>query len=330
MPRLFTKNWPHLILIFFVAFGISFFSASAIRVFLTSKNQPPETASAESLTSENPTPEQAEAEPKTPEFIDLQFLVDQWIDTLSPNVKVGLMIYDLDNDRVAAASNPDLIMNTASVYKLFFAYDGYREIARDLASPDDYFTTTEKGNLTYGDCLDLIIRESYNGCAESLRTNAAASERVTNLISELGLTSTTNLGLSSTAYDLVELLKLYYAHPDLTPELWSKIQDSMLNQPPTTYNWRQGLPSGFNQALVYDKVGWDWNGSAWNIYNDVALIDFPGQNRHYAVAILTSGLASYEPLVTFGSQFETAVLSSETVPDTETPEYSDLPTAPSN
>lgn len=257
-----------------------------------------------------------------PTIIDFQSLIDQWVaDTvISSRIDVGVVIYDLDHQTTVGAYQADTVFNAASIYKLFYAYDGYREISANRDSANSYFiTTADKGDLTLGDCLDLIMRESYNGCAEPLRNDSSRTARVEALISELDLTNTTGAGLYSTANDLAALLKLYWEHPDLTADQWLKLQDSMLNQPPTpsVYNydaiddWRQGLPAGFTTAEVYNKVGWAWNGSCWSVYDDAAIVVFPEQNRHYIVVALTEGLAGPipTPLVQLGQLIETTVLS---------------------
>lgn len=258
---------------------------------------------------------------KTPVFINLQPIVDTWLKTTRANV--GLMVYDLDNDQVAASYQPDKVFDVASIYKLFFVYDGYRQIENGTMSADAHYTTTSDyrtGAYTYGECLDLMIRESYNGCADKMYSDRGASARVNDLISELNLTNTSNSGLSSTAADLTELLKLYYEHPDLSDENWQKITDSMLNQPATevepgtTYNWRQGLPSGFSkQVNVYDKVGWAWDvdNKAWTTYADAAIVDFAEQNRHYIIVVLTSGLPdrTAKTIANLGARIEDAILS---------------------
>lgn len=258
-----------------------------------------------------------------PDFIDLQPTVNAWLKTTSANV--GLMIYDLDNNRVAASYQPNRVFNVASIYKLFFVYDGYRQIETGTMTADARYVTTNDyraDTYTYGECLDLMIRESYNGCADKMRSNKQAFARVTSLINELQLKNTTNGGLSSTAADLTELLKLYYEHPDLSDANWQKIADSMLIQPATkidastTYDWRQGLPSGFSKhANVYDKVGWAWSETdkVWNTYADAAIIEFPTQSRHYAAAVLTSGLTSRNaaPLSNLGARIEDTVLNAD-------------------
>ncbi len=310
MGRTLSKNWLRLLLIFFTAFCITLVGGIAAKTVLHHKtNQTDNSAAAEDKPKPTETIEPVvEPEIIVPEFINLQPVVDQWLATAPGNV--GLMIYDLDNDQVAAASNAERIFNTASVYKLFFAYDGYREIdaGRDVGTAV-LVQTPDKGELTVSTCLDLIIRESYNGCADPLRADPERFARAEALATELQLAHTSSAGLYSTAADLTALMKLYWQHPDLSAESWSAIQDSMLNQPATTYNWRQGLPSGFNVAEVYNKVGWNYTGSYWSIYNDVAFLVFPEQNRHYIMVVLTENFPTYAPIINLGTIVENAILT---------------------
>ena len=82
----------------------------------------------------------------TNRFIDLQPIVNSWVATT--NRQVGLVIYDLDHDRVAADYQPNLIFDIASVYKLFYVYDGYRQIASGVENLNDYFTIKASPFLT--------------------------------------------------------------------------------------------------------------------------------------------------------------------------------------
>ena len=83
--------------------------------------------------------------------------------------------------------------------------------------------------------------------------------------------------------------------------------DSFLNQPKTEYDWRQGLPSGFSRAKVYNKVGWDYNpsGRYWNIYHDAAIIEVPEKNRHFIVVVMTSQV-TFQKIAELGSNIEKA------------------------
>lgn len=260
--------------------------------------------------SEKPAPSSEPEAPVIPQpdengFLDLQPVVDAWLASLDSNINVGLMLYDLDRDQIAAAYQPDQLMNIASIYKLFYVYAGYRQLENgSIDATKTYLTTRDyrAGSYTFGECLDLMVRESYNGCADPIRASATQTSRALAIMDELNLKNTKNAGLISTAADLTKLMQLFWEHPDLSAETWAKISDSMLNQPPTkvsadiTYDWRQGLPTGFSESVkVYDKVGWEWSGSQWNIYADAAFLEFPAQNRHYSLVVITSGIKNRTP-----------------------------------
>ena len=84
------------------------------------------------------------------------------------------------------------------------------------------------------------------------------------------------------------------------------MKDSFLNQPVTEYDWRQGLPSGFSDAVnVYNKVGWAYNdeGEVWDIYNDAAIIEFPEKDRHFIVVVMTNKVP-YQQIRKLGTMIE--------------------------
>ena len=212
--------------------------------------------------------------------------------------------YDLEKKKNAAVYNPDNIFFTASVYKLFFVYEAYLRINQGIDDSNEYFADGK----TRIECLDLIIRESYNPCADPLRSELMSGIEgiITN---KYKIKNTSNGALNASARAVAEMLKIYYKHDGLSDELWNKIADSMLNQPTTTYNWRQGLPSGFSVAKVYDKVGWNYNEEEgyWSTYNDAAIVEFPELNRHYIVVVLTKN-TSHKKLVELGRLIEQKVL----------------------
>ena len=251
------------------------------------------------------TPMEKTPEPKEdprPNFIDLQPVVDQWVASVGSNA--GVYIYDLDNDKLAASYNSDSIFFTASVYKLFFVYEAYLRINEEIDDPNEYFADGK----TRIECLDKIIRESYNPCADPLRYELM-SEINSIIIDKFKIENTSNGALNASAKAVADMLKIYYKHEGLSEELWAKIADSMLNQPATTYNWRQGLPSGFSVAKVYDKVGWNYSEeeNRWTTYNDAAIVEFTDLKRHYVVVVLTKN-TSHRKLVELGSLIEQKVL----------------------
>ena len=115
------------------------------------------------------------------------------------------------------------------------------------------------------------------------------------------------------------MLQIYYKHEDITDQdLLSRMWDSFLNQPVTEYDWRQGLPSGFNTATVYNKVGWEFNpdGRYWEIYHDAAIIEFPESlddmgnsirpSRHLIVVVMTNHVP-YQRIRELGERIEAAI-----------------------
>ncbi len=276
--------------------------------------------------NDNPTSNDIIDEPKDDKpnpneiFINLQPTLDTWLSTTvqTPD-NVGVMIYDLNHNKIAASHNADTVFNVASVYKLLFVYDGYRQIAMGREKPNERFVSTkDKGDLTLSQCLDLMIRESYNGCADPMASNRTRIARVNSLMRELEMNSTSNIGLASTASDLTKLLRKYWRHTDLTNQLWNQLADSMLIQPVFTNtedistNLRQGLPAGFSNFVnVYNKVGWEWNPekNRWDIYADAAIIDFVDYQHYYSVVVLTKNISNANIIAQLGEMIESTVIS---------------------
>ena len=245
--------------------------------------------------------EDVEVEPVLPERIDFQGLVDEWADSISGNRSV--LIYDLERDEVVGSYNLDESYNTASLYKLFVVYEGYHKLQLG-----EWLSEEPAGRTGYTiiECLDLAIRESNSECAETLWSMMGRDYLNDVIINNFGITESNIGSLISNPRDIVKILRLYYEHPDFTDEtLIARMKDSFLSQPPTVYNWRQGLPSGFSRANVYNKVGWDFNpdGNYWNIYHDAAIVEFPESNRHFIIVIMTNRVP-FQRIRDFGSKFE--------------------------
>ena len=270
-----------------------------------------------------------EETPKTPEKLDLQLVVDQWLDTQTSTANSEIMIYDLDNNEVVARHNEDKKMYIASIYKMFVVYEGYYRVDHNIWTASD---SVGLGNnydgkpMTYGNCLDYAIRYSYSPCAENLWAKIG-HDNLQAIYNEKGYTGTDIQGITSTPSDLVKLYQQYYKHSDLSEESWEKIQDSMLNQtaPSNAFSamqqdWRKGLPAGFTTAKVYDKVGWwgDGNGN-WYYYADAAFLNFPetknndGETvpeRNYIAIVLTAKTKPAE-LVKLGRNIESYIKTAD-------------------
>ncbi len=247
-------------------------------------------------------PSENEPTVELPKFIDLQAVVDEWADSVGGNV--GIYVYDLDNEKEAGSHNSEDIFYTASVYKLFFVYEAYLRIANGTDDPNAYFADGK----TRIECLDLIIRESYNPCADPLR-NEMRNEIEEIISDKYKIENISGGAIYASPEAIAEMLKIYYKHEDLPEDLWNKIADSMLNQPTTTYNWRQGLPTGFSTANVYDKVGWySEDGTSWSNYNDAAIVEFSDLKRHYIVVVLTEKI-SPKKIAQLGFNIEQTILA---------------------
>ncbi|MBR2640870.1 serine hydrolase [Candidatus Saccharibacteria bacterium] len=246
-----------------------------------------------------------EIEPDEKEIItpvNFQSVVDGWVNNTSGNKSV--LIYDLERDEIVGSYNPSENYNTASLYKLFVVYVGYLKINSGEWNRDD-----PAGRTGYSiiQCLDLAIRESNSVCAESLWSMIGRDNLQNIIVSQFGITDSNINSLISNPNDILKIMKIYYHHDGITDEsLIGLIKDSFLNQPVTTYNWRQGFPSGFSKANIYNKVGWDYNPDKkiWNIYHDAAIVEYPDANRHF-VMIVMSNYVPYQKIRDLGSMLET-------------------------
>ena len=215
----------------------------------------------------------------------------------------SVLIYDLKRDEVVGSYNTKESYNTASLYKLFVVYEGYRRVQSGEWKTDDQAGAT---GYTIAKCLDLAIRESHSPCAETLLGYIGYEELDRIMQMEFGITDSDISHLVSNPEDIMKMMKIFYEHKDITDEgLVAQMKDSFLNQPTTTYNWRQGLPSGFKKANVYNKVGWDYNpdGGYWNVYHDAAIVEFPESDRHLIVVVMTNRVP-YQKISQLGSMIE--------------------------
>lgn len=251
------------------------------------------------------TEEEPEEEPVVvlSDKVDFQPTVDKWV--ASTGGSKSVLIYDLERDELVGSYNTAESYNTASLYKLFVVYEGYRRVQN---GEWDKSIVAGSTGYTIEKCLDLAIRESYSPCAETL-WGMIGHDKLDQIIEEdFKITNSDISSLISNPEDIMKIMKLFYMHPDVTDEnLIALMKDSFLNQPATEYNWRQGLPSGFTKANVYNKVGWDWNGKSWNLYHDTAIVEYPEDGRHFIVVVMTSQVP-YQKIRDFGNMFEATYL----------------------
>ncbi len=247
-----------------------------------------------------PVPE-IEPAPAIPNAVSFQPVIDNFVNSTSGNRSV--IIYDIERDEIAGEYNISEPYNTASLYKLFVVYEGYRRLENGAWDPNAKVGYT--GN-TILECLDRAIRESHSPCAESLWAMIGHAELDAIIKNDFQITNSNISNLLSNVSDILSIMKIFYNHTEITNETYlARMKDSFLNQPVTTYDWRRGLPSGFSRANVYNKVGWDFNPSInnWNIYHDAAIIEFPEENRHFIVVVMTNRV-SHLKIKEFGTNLE--------------------------
>ncbi len=253
-------------------------------------------------------PEEDEEEPEDDEeeltLIDFQPVVDKWVASVKGNRSV--LIYDLDLDKTVAEYNAKEAYGTASLYKLFVVYEGYKRIQNKT-----WDGTAKAGytGYTISKCLDLAIRESHSPCAETLWGMIGRDKLDAIIEKDWGIVDSDISRLQSVPTDIMKIMKKFYMHDDITDRtLLTEMWDSFLNQPKTTYDWRQGLPRGFKKAEVYNKVGWEYNADRkyWNIYHDAAIVKFPIEDkktRNFIIVVMTNRV-DFSDIKKFGSMLE--------------------------
>lgn len=234
--------------------------------------------------------------------IDFQSVIDEWIGSYKGGNK-SVIIYDLENEDVVGKYNAKKNYNTASLYKLFVVYEGYRRLQSGVWEADSRAGSTGR---TIIECLDFAIRESNSTCAETLWAKIGYNELDDIIENEYKITNSSISNLVSNPVDIMKMMKIFYEHKDITDEkLLTIMRDSFLNQPKTTYDWRQGLPSGFKKSKVFNKVGWDYDADEkrWNIYHDAAIVETPDKKHHYIVVVMTN-YVDYNAISQLGSMIE--------------------------
>lgn len=238
-------------------------------------------------------------------FINLQPVVDRWLATYR-FTEAAVEIYDVDYGVVAASYRASATMSPRSIYKLFYVYDGYAQIDAGVDDAGAIYL----GDMTLGYCLDIMVRQSNNACAEAMLEDDLRLQRVGQLITDLGLANTSPEGLSTSAHDVSLLLQYYYKHPEWSADSWWKFRSSALNQ---AFAFRKGLPAGFSKALVYNKTGYGsgYSGDGHYAYNDAAMVEFAladGTVRRYIMVVMTSDPSSYTILTRLGEMLEEAII----------------------
>ena len=220
----------------------------------------------------------------------LQSVLDDWSAGLPESSRAAVVLMDEEGNELASVSREEAFF-TASIYKLYVAYEGYRMV--DAGTYDE--TTPYLNGKSLGECLDLMIRESNSPCAEKM-WNGIGKEQLDTKMKEYGLKNTSMLGLSTTAEDAAIILARIERGEGLSKESQAKFLESMKTQ-----IYRDTLNVGFSSnVIVYNKIG--FNGQLE--YHDTAIAKL-ADGRTIVVSVLTSEVGT-KNIVALGQKLEAA------------------------
>lgn len=164
------------------------------------------------------------------------------------------------------------------------------------------------GVVVYDLDNDLVVGEAY--ADEAFNGHAA---------SELGARFGMGQGGAITARGMADMIKVAFKHEGMSDEEWRSYKETWLAQPEVFSQERcqgyckvrAGLPAGFSEKVkVYNENYMDSNGSFFEVYRDVALVELPGQNektRSFAVAVLGYGFSFQTDFQKLGEMLEKTI-----------------------
>lgn len=237
------------------------------------------------------TENESEAETTSFPLVDLQPTIDAWADRQGGQASV--VVYDLANKRTVASLNPDNQYFATSIYKLYVAYMGYQKVADGTYGLEDAYLS----GYNRGKCLDAMIRDSYSPCGEKMWSELG-KDKLTSDLKKYGLANTSMTGLYTSAKDAATILQRLFERRDLSDAHTNAFLDSLKTQDAT---YRRGLPTGFSEASVYNKVGWNEQVE----WHDAAIVTLPS-GQSYVVSVMTENVGSAQ-IAALGQDIESRV-----------------------
>lgn len=246
---------------------------------------------AEAPKTADQTPPAEKIEEETPKLPDLQPFVDNWVANNPGTYSIAIMNVD---GTLIAQNEPDMVMDPASLYKLFVAYYGYQRVADGTYQANEPYA---KG-WTRLQCLDEMIRSSDSTCGE-IMMEELGRQTISDQMKTDGFKVSSLAPLQASAHDSALLLSKVYKGEGLTSEHKNAYLDSLKTQDAL---YRRGLPSGVAEATVYNKVGWREN----IIWHDASIIE-ASKDKKVIVAVLTKNAGGFKNIARFGSELEKAL-----------------------
>lgn len=125
-----------------------------------------------------------------------------------------------------------------------------------------------------------------------------------------------NVSGATSAREMTEVVKAMFRHADMGEDEWKSYKEILLAQPEIYSEERchgyckvrAGLPAGFsNEVKVYNENYMDSNGSYFEAYRDVALVEFPiadGKVRSFAITVLGYGFSAQKDFANLAEMLE--------------------------
>ena len=210
----------------------------------------------------------------------LQNVVEEWASPkLTGSTRASVVLMD-EEGQLIVGFKIDSEYFAASIYKLFVAYEGYRQVDANEVNKDESY----QGGRTRIECLDVMLRDSDSPCVEKL-WDELGKQNLTDTLIAYGIDNTSMTGLSTTAEDAGKMLAKISKGDGLSENSRSLYLSSMETQDAL---YRRGFPSGFsNGVTVYNKVGWNEQ-KEWH---DVGIIK-TSDGRKLIYAVMTEGVGS--------------------------------------
>lgn len=291
------KKLSHGVMIIVVGGSLACVLYVLVWFFLNTRSEPslsviePQPTQAETSPAPTPEPAPVEATPKvTFDKTKLQNVLDDWYASIPEGSRASVVVTETDGTKLAEV-NPDEKFFTASIYKLYVAYEGYRAV-----DAGDYKNSEKmSGTRSVETCLDVMIRESDSPCGEAMWVDLG-KDFLDRKMNEYGLENTSMVSLSTTAADAAIMLSRIEQGVGLFADSRTKFLDSMRDQ-----IYRDTLNKGFsNTVTVYNKIGFNEKLE----YHDTAIVAL-ADGRKIIVSVLTSEVGTRK-IVSLAAALEAA------------------------
>jgi len=218
--------------------------------------------------------------------------LNEWSQSI--NGRAGVVVTDAYDGSVLATFDPDQQFFAASIYKLYVAYEGYKQIDEGLVDLSEQYLN----GFTRGECLDKMIRESDSPCAEKLWVELGKQE-TTDILRTYGMNNTSMTGITTTAADAAIMLSRIANGEGLSEQSQTLFLQSMKDQV-----FRDTLNKSFIEPeyVVYNKIGFN----ELQEYHDVAIIELPETDRKLVISVMTDGVGTSN-IVRLGETLKKAI-----------------------